>query len=83
MRVQVKYRGQLALLAGAATEDFDAVNIEKLLNSIRKRYSREAEKTARAMLITVNGVSINLLRQYKTVLSTGDTVSFFPICAGG
>ena len=81
--VEVKYRGHLASLTGIVEESFDAVNVEDLLNSLKKRHSHEAEKTARAMLITVNGKSIHLLKHYKTALAPGDTVGFFPICAGG
>ena len=81
--VHVKYRGNLASLTGAAEEIFNARNVEDLLKSLGKRHSREAEKAARTMLITVNGENILLLRRYKTVLSEGDTISFYPICAGG
>ena len=81
--VRVKYRGRLASATGAAEEIYDAKDVEGLLRSIRKRHGRETERAARAMLITLNGESILLLQRYKTALSAGDTVSFFPICAGG
>ena len=81
--VYVKYRGHLASLTGTIEESFDAACVQDLLKLIRNQYSREAEKTARAMLITVNGESIHLLRRYKTVLAAGDIVSFFPVCDGG
>jgi len=81
--VRVKYRGHLASLTGAAEETFDAKDVENLLKSLGKRYNWEVEKTARAMLITLNGENILLLRRYKTILAEGDTICFFPICAGG
>jgi len=81
--VNVKYRSVLAKLTGTAEEKMDARNVEGVLKEISKRHSREAEKTARAMLITLNGQSILLQKQYKTVLSAGDTISFFPLGAGG
>ena len=82
-RVLVKYRGRLASLAGAEQEDCNAADVGDILKSIEKKYSKEAEKTARTMLIAVNGESIHLLKRYRTVLKEGDEVSFFPICAGG
>jgi len=82
-KVLVKYRSHLAALAGIAEEFMEAVDVEGILCLVRERHGREAEKTARTMLIAVNGESILLLKRYKTVLKDGDTLSFFPICAGG
>ena len=79
----MKYRGHLSALIGTAEETYDAENVEDLLRSLRKRHNREAEKAARAMLIALNGENILLLKRYKTILSDGDTISFFPLCAGG
>jgi molybdopterin synthase sulfur carrier subunit len=81
--VNVKYRSSLASLTGTAEETIAARNVEDVLKEIGKRHSREAEKTARAMIIALNGENILLLKRYKTALSAGDTVSFFPLCAGG
>jgi len=81
--VQVKYRGQLAAIAGTQIETYEAQNVEALLKSIGKRHGHKTEKAARSMLITLNGESILLLKLYKTILSEGDTISFFPICGGG
>jgi molybdopterin synthase sulfur carrier subunit len=81
--VNVKYRSTLVPLTGTAEEKIDARDVDGVLKEIGKRHSREAEKAARAMLIALNGENILLLKRYKTVLSAGDTVSFFPLCAGG
>ena len=82
-KVIVKYRGRLASLAGIAEETFEADDVGKLLKLLGKRHGREAEKAARAMLITVNGGNILLQKHFKTLLAEGDTVGFFTICAGG
>jgi molybdopterin synthase sulfur carrier subunit len=82
-KIIVKYRSRLASITGILEENFDEENVEALLRSIRKRHGREAEKAARAMLIAKNGENIILLNRYKTRLLEGDTVSFFPLCAGG
>ena len=82
-KVLVKYRGHLAAITGTREESFDGENVGDLLRSLRERHNREAEKAARAMIIAINGESILLLKGYKTVLSEGDTISFFPLCAGG
>jgi molybdopterin synthase sulfur carrier subunit len=81
--VNVKYRSVLVSLTGTTEEKIDARDVEDVLKEISKRHSRQAEKTARAMLIALNGQNILLQKRYKTVLSAGDTVSFFPLCAGG
>jgi len=82
-KVTVKYRSHLAALTGITEDIFEAMDVEGVLKALRKRYGREAEKTARSMLIALNGESIVLLHQYKTKIKDGDTLSFFPICAGG
>jgi len=82
-KVQVKYRGHLAALTGLSEETVEAGNVQDVLLSIRRRHGRDAEKSARAMLIALNGESILLLKRYKTVLKEGDVLSFFPLCAGG
>ena len=81
--VQVRYRGNLAALTGRMEETMDAEDVNGLLKTIRRQYSPEAEKAARSMLIALNGESILLLKRFKTTLSNGDKVSFFPLCAGG
>ena len=82
-KILIKYRGQLTSLTGMQEESLEADNVKSVLKSIRQRHGREAEKTARAMLIALNGESILLLKHYKTVLKDGDIISFFPLCAGG
>jgi molybdopterin synthase sulfur carrier subunit len=82
-KVKAKYRGYLTTLTGAAEEDFDEKNVDGLLISIGKRHGRDAEKAARAMIIALNGENILLLKKYKTALKEGDSLSFFPLCAGG
>ena len=82
-KISVKYRGQLRAFTGKAEEALEAVNVESLLKIIRKNHGEKTEKAARAMLITLNGESILLLKSFKTALREGDTVSFFPLCGGG
>ena len=83
MRIKVKYRSQLAAITGTAAEDMEAAAVHEVLRNIKKRYGAEAEKSAKSMLITVNGESILHLRHFKTKLNEGDEVSFLPICGGG
>jgi len=83
IKVQVKYRGHLAALTGIPEEIFESGNIAGILKLISKRYGREAEKSAKIMLIAVNGESIHLLKGFKTALKDGDVITFFPVCAGG
>ena len=84
MRVKVKYRSRdLANIAGAAWEEMEAATVKDILRNIRVRYGAEAEKSAKAMLIALNGESILCLQHYQTALHEGDEVSFLPICGGG
>ena len=84
MQVKVKYRSRyLADIAGAAWEEMEAATVKDILRNMRVRYGAEAEKSAKAMLIAVNGESILHLRCYQTALHEGDEVSFMPICGGG
>ena len=81
--VKVKYRAKLAALTGMAEENFEAADVKGLLKMLKARHGSEAEKEARSMLITLNGESILLLKQFRTALNDGDMLSFFPLCAGG
>ena len=64
-------------------ERVEAGTVSEVMAHIRKRYSKEAYREAKRMLIVVNGESIQLGRGYKTALSEGDRLSFLPICGGG
>ena len=81
--ITVKYRGQLSTVIGKTEENMEAGSVEAVLKTLRKRYGRKAEKAARIMLIAVNGESILLLKQFKTILKEGDVLNFFPLSAGG
>jgi molybdopterin converting factor small subunit len=81
--VNIKYRAQLANLIGAGGEAAAAEQVKDVLRFIKDKHGAAAEKTARTMLIAVNGESILHLKMYKTGLRAGDEVSFLPICGGG
>ena len=83
MKINIKYRAQLAVLTKIASESIDAANVKDVLKHVKKQFGVEAEKLAKTMLIVVNGQSINLLKAFKTALKDGDEVSFLPICGGG
>ena len=86
MNIQLRYRGPLAVLTGVTKETIegqDFQDVRGLLKFLGEKYGADAEKTARVMLIALNGESIHLLRQFNTAIKDGDTVGFFPLCAGG
>jgi molybdopterin converting factor small subunit len=81
--IKVTYRGALYNLTGRKEDTIPTENIRGVLEYIKKTYGAATHKTAKTMLITVNGKSILRLKLFKTQLKGGDTVSFLPICAGG
>jgi len=83
MQIKARYRSQLAQLAGTTAEQVEAAAVKDVLRHIKERYGDEAVKTAKTMLITVNGESILHLGHFKTPLREGDEVSFLPVCGGG
>lgn len=83
MSITVKYRGELSELTGVSAESITAATVSDVLKHIKKSYGADACKSAKRMVIAVNGKSILLLKNEKTVLYDGDTVSFLPICGGG
>ena len=83
MSVTVKYRGELSELTGVSAESITAATVSDVLKYIKRSYGADAQKTAKRMVIAVNGKSILLLKNEKTALYDGDTVSFLPICGGG
>jgi len=83
MKINVKYRAHLETLTKTSSESIDAKTVQDVLKHIKKQFGKEAKKTAKTMLIVVNGQSILMLKHFKTVLKDGDEVSFLPICGGG
>ena len=80
---RINYYAPVRGTVGKETENLDASTVAEILSSIRKAYGKTAEKQARAALITVNDISINLLDGLKTKVGPDDTVSFLPVCGGG
>ena len=83
MQVTVRYRAHLATLTKIAEEHIEAAAVKDVLDHIKTRFSAEAAKLAKTMLIVVNGESILQLKHFKTALQEGDEISFLPICGGG
>jgi molybdopterin converting factor small subunit len=81
--VTIRYRGGIADSIGLREERADASDIRGVLTYIKKTHGRDIAKTAKTMIIAVNGQSILLHKCYKTALKDGDTVMFLPISGGG
>ena len=80
---EVQYYAQVRATVRKETETVDASTVAEVLSAIRKTYGKAAEKQAKASLIAVNDISINLLDGMKTRIGPDDTVSFLPVCGGG
>ena len=83
MNVTVKYRGELQDFTKLSTENITASTVADVLKHIKRTWGSAAFKVAKRMVVAVNGKSILLLKNEKTALSDGDTVTFLPICGGG
>jgi molybdopterin converting factor small subunit len=83
MKVQVKYRGKLAQLAGRESEEVEASRVDEVLRYIKAHYGAEAGREAGRMLVTVDRQSVTLLQDRRTPLREGCTVAFLPVCGGG
>jgi molybdopterin converting factor small subunit len=83
MQITVRYRAHLAALTKTAGEQLEAATVKDVLRHINERFGAAAGKTAKTMLIVINGESILHLKHFKTALRDGDEVSFLPICGGG
>jgi len=79
-RVTVRYRGPLKELTGRDEETLDVSTVRDIIRQIE---NPKAQRLAKAMLIVVDGESIQLRRGYATKLRDGETVQFLPICGGG
>ncbi len=82
-RITAVYRGDLARTIGYKSEPMVADTVRDVIRFIRKKHGRHVAKTAKSMLIVVDGVSIQLLERYRTKLNSGSEVSFLPVSAGG
>ena len=81
--IAVHYRGQLAALTCVESERLDAQTVRDIIKHIKQRYGAKAEQLAKAMLIAIDGESMNMRKGFATPLRDGETVQFFPICGGG
>lgn len=81
--VILKYRGDIAEKINITKELAMGDDIADILDYIKKLYGKDVYKKAKSMLITINGESIINREVYKTKLSDGDEISFFPLSAGG
>jgi len=81
--IAVHYRGQLAEFTGVESEALEAQTVRDIIRHIKKKYGGGAEQLAKAMLIAIDGESMNMRKGYATPLNDGETVQFFPICGGG
>lgn len=80
---KVFYYGALREMTGKKEEVLESNDIKTCLNIIRKLYGKEAYKEAKRSLITLNGVSILSIDNFKTIVSEEDEIRFLPICGGG
>jgi molybdopterin converting factor small subunit len=81
--IKAQYRGGLADTIGLREEQVEATTVNDVVKRIRTRYGKQAEKTARSMLVAVNGISILRRKVWRTRLADGDLVAFLPIAGGG
>lgn len=70
-------------ITGRKEEVFDIHDVKGCLASIRVKYGRLAYKEARRSLITLNGISIVSLDNYRTKVKPEDEVRFLTVCGGG
>ena len=63
---KIFYYGALREITGRKEEVFDIHDVKGCLASIRVKYGRLAYKEARRSLITLNGISIVSLDNYRT-----------------
>ncbi|MCL2107492.1 MAG: MoaD/ThiS family protein [Oscillospiraceae bacterium] len=81
--VNIRYRGTLAGLINKEEERITAETVREVLAHIKTAYGAAAGKTAKSMLIVVDGESIHLRGGFATRLKEGETLQFLPICGGG
>ena len=81
--VTVRYRGPLKELTCIDDENLSVETVRNIIHHIGHNFGGEAQKLAKAMLIVVDGESINLRHSFATKLKDGETVQFLPICGGG
>lgn len=81
--ITAEYRAEMTALCACRSEEIDAATVADVLRHIKRAYGAETYKSAKRMLITVDGESILLRKGFKTRLTDGQKVSFLPICGGG
>ena len=82
-KITVRYRGPLKELTLIDEEALDVIAVRDIIKHISGKHGPKAVKLAKAMLIVIDGESVNLRRGFATKLREGETVQFLPICGGG
>ena len=80
---KIFYFGALREITGRKEEVCNIHDVKGCLASIREKYGRLAYKEARRSLITLNGISIVSLDNYRTKVKPEDEVRFLTVCGGG
>lgn len=80
---KVYYYGALREMVGRKEDSFDIHDIKGCLGAIKKMHGTEAYKEAKRSLITINGVSILSMENFKTSVKDMDEIRFLAICGGG
>ena len=80
---RVYYYGALREVIGKKEDTFDTKDIKSCLRHIKTVYGTEAYKEAKRSLITLNGISILSMDNFKTRTGPDDEIRFLPICGGG
>ncbi len=82
--ITIRYRGELLDAIG---HPFDRVadvhTAAAAMRFLKMAYGKAIYKTAKRMLIVVNGESIALHGYFRAALQEGDELGFLPICGGG
>lgn len=81
--VSVKFFGMLRLDIKQSADMLEAGSVDELLRVLAAKYDTVNLSRFRNSIILVNGVNMNELKRYKTLLKTGDEVMFLSSVSGG
>ncbi len=80
--VLIQYYGAIRDYTRCAEETVDAPTLGHAMDFIKARYGKEALKTMKASLLTVNGVRVETCKR-SLPLPNGAALGIFPLCCGG
>lgn len=80
--VKILYYGEVRTFTKCTEEQADLHTLGEAMDFVKQKYGKDALKTMRASMLTLNGVRVESLKR-SLPLPENAELGVFPVCCGG